>query len=69
MTTKSPQQPKKETRSVRGYAAALKEAGVDKDDLQLLRELADLNARELSEPSDHVPPSRLLVKAGRPASS
>jgi hypothetical protein len=62
-------QSKNEPRTVRGYAAALKEAGVSKDDLQLLRELADLNARELSPPADHVPPSRLLVKAGRPAST
>jgi hypothetical protein len=68
MATSPPAQSKIETRSVRGYTAALKKAGVNKDDLQLLRELADLNATELSQPSDHVPPSRLLVKAGRPVS-
>jgi len=53
---------------VRGYTAALKEAGVNKDDLQLLRELADLNAGKL-QPVDHVPTSRLMVKSGRPTSA
>jgi hypothetical protein len=69
MATSTTAHTKMEARAARGYAAALKEAGVNKDDLQLLRELADLNASELSPPSDHVPPSRLLVKAGRPSSA
>ena len=47
MATLSSAQSKNETRSIRGYTAALKKAGVDKDDLQLLRELADLNARHV----------------------
>lgn len=68
MATSTLGQAKLEARTMRGYAAALKEAGVNKDDLQLLRELADLNASELSAPSDHVPPSRLLVKSGPQAS-
>lgn len=69
MATPTTADPKEETRAVRSYVAALKAAGVDHDDLQLLRELADLNAQELSAPSDHVPPSRLLVKDGKPSSA
>lgn len=69
MAISTSKQSKNEARAVRGYAAALKESGVSKDDLQLLRELADLNARELAPPADHVPPSRLLMKAGRPTSA
>lgn len=66
--TKPSQSSTTETRAVRGYAAALKEAGVNRDDLKLLRELADLNAGKL-QPMDHLPTSRLMVKSGRPASA
>ncbi len=65
MATSPSSQRKNETGLVRSYAAALKQAGVAKDDLQLLRELADLNARELSEPMDYIPPSRLLLNVAR----
>lgn len=69
MTSATPRQSKAESGPMRGYAAALKKAGVAKDDFQLLRELAELNAGELAQPSDHVPPSRLLVKVGRAPSA
>jgi len=48
-------------RSKRGYARALRDAGVVEKDLELLRELADMNARELSQADDTVPASRILL--------
>ena len=43
------------------YAAALREAGVGEDDLRLLRELAEMNASDLSHPEDFVQSSRVLL--------
>ena len=43
------------------YTKALKEAGVEKDDLQLLRELAEINAGELSHPYEHERPARVFL--------
>jgi hypothetical protein len=41
------------------YAAALKESGVAEDDLQLLRELAEINA--LARPPEPPAPTRILL--------
>jgi hypothetical protein len=43
------------------YAAALKEAGVGEDDLRLLRELAEMNAHDLSQADEPIQPSRVLL--------
>ncbi len=47
--------------SVAGYTKALEDAGVRHEDLRLLRELAEINAHELSQPLDHVRPSRVFL--------
>lgn len=43
------------------YTAALREAGVGEDDLRLLRELAEMNAGDLAQPTGSLRPSRLLL--------
>lgn len=47
--------------TTRRYEDALREAGVSPKDLQLLRELAAANAKELDVQSDHLRPSRVLI--------
>jgi hypothetical protein len=47
--------------SMSSYTKALKEAGIEKDDLQLLRELAEINAGELSQPYEHKRPVRVFL--------
>ena len=43
------------------YTKALKSAGVTQEDLRLLRELAEINAQELTRAHDHIRQSRVLL--------
>jgi len=61
MLTGTSSQHAEKQRLVRRYADALKRAGIARDDLQLLRDLAEMNVQDLVVPQDHVPPSRLLL--------
>ena len=47
--------------SMSAYTKALKEAGIEKDDLQLLRELAEINSGELPQPYEHERPVRVFL--------
>jgi hypothetical protein len=43
------------------YTKALRDAGVMEADLRLLRELAEMNAEELSARDEHVRASRVIL--------
>ena len=47
--------------ALESYEKALREAGVTRDDLALLRELAAANASDLEPHPDHLRPSRILL--------
>ena len=57
----APPRPQKQSVRFSAYAAALREAGVGEDDLRLLRELAEMNANDLSRADQPPPPSRVLL--------
>lgn len=52
---------KKQPAKFSAYTAALREAGVGEDDLRLLRELAEMNANDLSRAEENPRPSRVLL--------
>jgi hypothetical protein len=56
-----PPRPQKQSARFSAYVAALREAGVGEDDLRLLRELAEMNANDLSRADELPPPSRVLL--------